>query len=79
MANARMTNSYTLTIPAEIDHRLDEIAHETGHSKGEVMKFAFATLSLAQRRKKEGLSLGLIKPKSTGEDEFEVVSKIVGM
>lgn len=68
---------YTLTLPREIDQRLDQIAAINNVSKAEAIVTAFALLSIAERRKQEGYSMGIIR--EIGEDEYEVISKVIGL
>ena len=56
-----MSEKYVLKLADHVNRRLEEMCEQTGMTKSKAMEHALALLSIAQRSKKEGLSLGTYK------------------
>lgn len=67
---------FTIDLSPEINDRLTEIAKAQGITKAEAMRKAFALLSISEKEKKEGNTLGIVKEK---DGETIVVGKLVGL
>jgi len=60
----------SLQITADLNERLEAIARETGGTKSDVLRRAFALMEVAHRGRKEGKRLGFAKSESVLETEI---------
>ena len=67
---------FTIDLSPEINDRLTEIAKEQGITKAEAMRKAFALLSISEKEKKEGNTLGIIHE---GDGKPVIVGRLVGL
>lgn len=67
---------FTIDLSTEIDERLTSIARESGISKAEVMRRAFALMAVAQDEKAKGNSLGIVKD---SRDGLQAIARVVGL
>ena len=67
----------TLDLSNEVNSELDAIAKANCISKAEVMRRAFALLSIAQEEKGKGRCLGIIE--DSGKDGLKAIGKVVGV
>ena len=70
--------SMTLVLSDEIDQALTDIAKQSGITKAEAMRRAFALLSVAYAdKKKPGFSLGIVR--EGPDNTLEAVCRVVGI
>ena len=67
-----------LDVADEIDSRLNEIAENSGISKAETIRKAFALLSMAFSEKAKGNSLGIVR-ENPEDQQIQVISRVVGL
>ena len=68
----------TVDLSKEIDSRLTEIAQKEGISKAEVMRKAFALLSVAEVEKSKGNSLGIVR-EDADSHTLQAIGRVVGV
>ncbi len=69
-------NKIIVNIPEEINDRLSEIAKRNGMTMGETMQKAFALLSIAERNKQNGFSIGVISEKNGSKEIINTINGI---
>jgi predicted transcriptional regulator len=68
----------TLDLSDEIDTALTDIARQSGITKAEAMRRAFALLAVAyDEKKKPGFSLGVVRERE--DHTLEAVCRVVGV
>ncbi|MCY1445980.1 hypothetical protein D9M71_625190 [compost metagenome] len=67
----------TLDLSDEIDQALTDIATQSGITKAEAMRRAFALLAVAYAEKKPGFSLGVVRERD--DHTLEAVCRMVGI
>jgi hypothetical protein len=68
----------TLDLSDEIDNLLNDIAKQSGITKAEAMRRAFALLAVAyDEKKKPGYSLGIVRERE--DHTLEAVCRVVGI
>ena len=68
----------TLDLSDEIDNLLTDIAKQSGITKAEAMRRAFALLAVAYaEKKKPGFSLGVVRERE--DHTLEAVGRVVGI
>lgn len=68
----------TLDLSTEIDQALTDIARQSGITKAEAMRRAFALLAVAyDEKKKPGFSLGVVRERE--DHTLEAVCRVVGV
>lgn len=68
----------TLDLSDEIDTLLSDIAKQSGITKAEAMRRAFALLAVAyNEKKKPGFSLGIVRERP--DHSLEAVGRVVGI
>jgi len=68
----------TLDLSDEIDNLLTDIAKQSGITKAEAMRRAFALLAVAYaEKKKPGFSLGIVRERD--DHTLEAVGRVVGI
>lgn len=68
----------TLDLSDEIDGALTDIAKQSGITKAEAMRRAFALLAVAYaEKKKPGFSLGIVRERE--DHTLEAVGRVVGV
>ncbi|KAB0498279.1 hypothetical protein [Pseudomonas lini] len=68
----------TLDLSDEIDGALTDIAKQSGITKAEAMRRAFALLAVAYaEKKKPGFSLGIVRERE--DHTLEAVGRVVGL
>lgn len=68
----------TLDLSDEIDTALTDIARQSGITKAEAMRRAFALLAIANdEKKKPGFSLGVVRERD--DHTLEAVCRVVGV
>ena len=69
---------FTLDLSEEIDGALTDIAKQSGITKAEAMRRAFALLAVAYaEKKKPGFSLGIVRERD--DHTLEAVGRVVGI
>ncbi|MBV4465796.1 MULTISPECIES: ribbon-helix-helix protein, CopG family [Pseudomonas] len=69
---------FTLDLSDEIDGALTDIAKQSGITKAEAMRRAFALLAVAYaEKKKPGFSLGIVRERD--DHTLEAVGRVVGI
>jgi predicted transcriptional regulator len=69
---------FTLDLSDEIDGALTDIAKQSGITKAEAMRRAFARLAVAYaEKKKPGFSLGIVRERD--DHTLEAVGRVVGI
>lgn len=63
----------TVDLSSEIDEKITKIAKENHTTKAEVMRKAFALLSIAEEAKQRGRSIGILE-----RDEDKIIARVVG-
>jgi hypothetical protein len=68
----------TLDLSDEINNLLNDIARQSGITKAEAMRRAFALLAVAyDQKKKPGFSLGVVRERE--DHTLEAVCRVVGI
>ena len=68
----------TVDLSNEINTRLTEIAQKEGITKAEAMRKAFALLSVAEKEKARGNSIGIVREKENSH-ELQAIARVVGI
>ena len=68
----------TVDLSNEINTRLTEIAQKEGITKAEAMRKAFALLSVAEKEKARGNSIGTVREKEN-RHELQAIARVVGI
>ena len=63
----------TVDLSSEIDEKITKIAKENHTTKAEVMRKAFALLSIAEEAKQRGRSIGILE-----RDKDKIIARVVG-
>ena len=63
----------TVDLSSEIDEKITKIAKENHTIKAEVMRKAFALLSIAEEAKQRGRSIGILE-----RDKDKIIARVVG-
>lgn len=63
----------TVDLSSEIDEKITKIAKENHTTKAEIMRKAFALLSIAEEAKQMGRSIGILE-----RDKDKVIARVVG-
>jgi len=67
---------FTIDLSNEINEKLTSIAEQSGTTKAEVMRRAFALMAVAQDEKSKGNSLGIVKDK---DGVLTAIARVVGL
>ncbi|MFC3123259.1 ribbon-helix-helix protein, CopG family [Agaribacter flavus] len=71
-------SKFTVSLSADIDKRLTEIAAKEGITKSEAVRRAMALLSMAEKEKEKGNSLAIVR-ENPDSHEVQVIGRVVGL
>ena len=71
-------SKFTVSLSDEINARLTEIAAKEGITKSEAVRRAMALLSVADKEKEKGNSLGIVR-ENPDSHELQVLGRVVGL